>query len=708
MQTFAGLFRNLAIRKKILTANVLTCTLALVLAGAAFLGIEALSVKNMLERDLATQAEVIASNISATLAFNDASAAGATLHSLQSKSNITNALILTSNNQILAAYTNDKTTAARIILPDGSQLTEGASIGRVLSEATVTELLNSHEGVRQAVIVDNEMIGSVVLFSDLSPVHQRLADYTRNALLVMLLAAGVAYLLSTRLAERISRPIHNLADTMLKVSSAKDFSLRAEKDGDDEVGTLIEQFNSMLAQIGERDQLLLQRGEILQQMAHFDTLTGLPNRLLIVDRLGQAITHAAASGEKVAVIFVDLDHFKDINDSLGHRVGDLLLKEVGVRLKESIRGSDNVGRLGGDEFVIFLSESKVIENVVIMVQRLLDGFNKPFLLEGKELFVTASLGVTFFPMDGETVEDLLKNADTAMYSVKAKGKNHYQFFSTEMQLRAGERLELHNGLRRALERQEFFLVYQPTIDLESGLVCGHEALLRWNCPERGVVPPLEFIPLAEETGLIVPIGEWVIREACRQIRAWQDQGFTPQRIAVNVSPVQFRKQNLAEKILTIVEETGTDPELLGIELTESCLLNASEETIDGLWSLKNQGIRISLDDFGTGYSSLSYLRRIPLDSLKIDRSFISNSLANKEDAVIIKAILGIGENLALRVVGEGVETHEELAFLRNQGCHEAQGYLFSRPISPEECHHFLDATSRGYRLEQVTHSEEHH
>ena len=685
MRNFAGFFRNLAIRKKILTANVLTCTLALVLAGVTFLGIEALSVRSMLERDLATQAEVVAKNCSAALAFNDSTSAEETLHSLKSKSNIINAYILTRNNQVLAAYDNEKTSAAQVALPDLGQTKGESIVGRVISEATLAELLNSHEGVRQAVIVDGELLGSVVLFSDLSPLHQRLGEYTRNVFLVMLLATGVAYIFSTRLAERISRPIRDLADTMLKVSAAKDYALRAEKTGNDEVGTLIDQFNSMLAQIGERDQLLQQRGEILEQMAHHDALTGLPNRLLIVDRLGQAITHAAASGEKVAVIFIDLDHFKDINDSLGHRVGDLLLKEVGSRLRESIRGSDNVGRLGGDEFVIFLSENKAIENVVIMIQRLVDGFAKPFLLERTEVFVTASLGVTFFPMDGETVEDLLKNADTAMYSVKARGKNHYQFFSAEMQLRAGQRLELHNGLRRALERQEFFLAYQPTVDLGSNTICGYEALLRWNCPERGVVPPLEFIPLAEETGLIVPIGEWVIREVCRQLRAWQDQGFTPARVAVNVSPVQLRKQNLAEKVLTILEETGTDPELLGIEITESCLLNASEEILNGLWALKNKGIRIALDDFGTGYSSLNYLRQIPLDALKIDRSFISNSLANKEDAVIIKAILGIGQNLALRIVGEGVENHEQLAFLRHQGCHEVQGYLFSRPLPPGEC-----------------------
>jgi diguanylate cyclase (GGDEF)-like protein len=685
LKPFAAYFKQLDIREKILAVNLTAIAVALLLAGSAFLVIETLAVKRMLAHDLATQADVLAKNSSAAVAFNDPQAAQDTLASLHSKDNIVAALVLAENDRVLAEYLH-RGSIDQLPAPAKASAAGGDSgEEHFLDEASLTQRFAGYTVVRQAITADGETIGSLVLVSDLSPLVQRLGTYTFNALLIMLVAAWIAYLFSNRLAGKISRPIHDLASTMTQVSREGNYSLRADKLSDDEVGTLIDQFNAMLGQIGERDILLQQRGEILEHLAHHDVLTGLPNRLLIVDRLGQAIAHASASDEKVAVIFIDLDHFKDINDSLGHRVGDQLLKEVGSRLRETIRGPDNVGRLGGDEFVIFLTESQPFENAVILVQRIIDGFTKPFLLGGMEIYITASIGVTYFPMDGETVEALLKNADTAMYSVKAKGKNHYQFFSPEMQLRSAKRLDIHNGLRRAIEHQEFFLAYQPTFDVESGALSGFEALLRWNCPGRGVVHPMEFIPLAEETGLIVPIGEWVLREVCRQIRSWQDAGIAPPRVAVNVSPVQLRKQDLAETILGILEENGTDPQQIGVEITETFVISSSEASIAALHTLREKGIRISIDDFGTGYSSLNYLRRIPLDALKIDRSFIANSLGNREDAVIVKAIMGIGQNLSLRIVGEGVENREQLAFLRSQGCHEVQGYLFSRPVSPDEC-----------------------
>ena len=692
MKNLASYFRGLGIRKKILTTHFLTCALSVFLACTAFVANEAFTVKSVLQNDLATHAEVIAKSCTGAVASNDALAAEEAIHSLEIKPNILNAYILTADHRILASYHQRNVAGSKLPLFGGGTVPDEAAAGSILSEAVLTQLLEDHDlGVRRAIVADGETIGAVILLADISPLYQRLGTYGRNAFLVMLLAMAIAYPFSTRLAERISSPVLLLADTMTKVSKDENYALRARKESNDEVGTLIDQFNNMLARIEERDELLRQRGEILEELAHYDALTGLPNRLLVIDRLGQAITHAAANDEKLAVMFIDLDHFKDINDTMGHRIGDLLLKEVGQRLRHSIRGSDNVGRVGGDEFVIFIAESKSIDNVVIMIQRLVEGFAKPFLLEGTEVFVTASIGVTFYPMDGGTVDDLLKNADIAMYAVKDKGKNHYQFFSQDMQLRAGQRLEIHNGLRRALERGEFVLAYQPTVDLDSGEICGFEALLRWNCPEKGLIPPLQFIPIAEETGLIVPIGEWVFREVCRQLRCWQDEGLEPLRVAVNVSPVQLRKQNLAEKLIAILEETGTDPHHLGIEITESFLVNASEETLSGLWALKNKGIRISIDDFGTGYSSLSYLSRIPLDALKVDRSFVANSLENHEDAIIIKAIVGLGRNLTLRVVGEGVETKEQLEFLRSHGCHEVQGYVYSRPISADECRQLLSA-----------------
>jgi diguanylate cyclase (GGDEF)-like protein len=380
-------------------------------AFVAFIANEISTVSTMMEKDLETQAEVIAQNCGGALVAQDSSTAMEMLHTLQFKANIINAYILTKDNLVLAAYQSSHHLQSPRRVAKHPEPPGETAIGSVLGDETLAQLLRDYPGVHRIVGVGGKVVGSVVLISDESPVVQRLSIYIRNAMLIILLALAIAYLLSTRLTDRISRPVLDLASAMTKVNRDEDYSLRASKSSNDEVGTLIDQFNAMLERIEERDELLRQRGEHLEQLAHFDALTGLPNRLLIIDRLGQALTHAAANNEKIAVLFIDLDHFKDINDTLGHRIGDQLLKEVGIRLRSSIRGTDNVGRLGGDEFVVFVTESKVIENVVIMIQRLIEGFATPFVIEDTEIFVTASIGATFYPMDGDSVEALLSNAD---------------------------------------------------------------------------------------------------------------------------------------------------------------------------------------------------------------------------------------------------------------------------------------------------------
>lgn len=427
-----------------------------------------------------------------------------------------------------------------------------------------------------------------------------------------------------------------------------------------------------------------QAEERLSYLASFDALTDLPNRTLFHDRLGQATARARWRKRWVAVLFLDLDRFKVINDTLGHAVGDRLLKAAAARLIDSIREGDTVARLGGDEFVLILDDLAQPQDTSKVAQKILEALSEPFHLEERELFITASIGIALWPEDGENPETLLKNADTAMYRAKEMGKNNYQLYSPALNAKASERLALENALRHALEREELLLHYQPKIDLPTGKIVGMEALVRWKHPEHGLVSPAEFIPLAEETGLIVPIGEWVLRAACAQNKAWQKVGLPPIRIAVNLSARQFHKQNLSQTIIQVLREVDLDPRYLELELTESLIMKNAEATIAMLSELDAIGVEMTVDDFGTGYSSLSYLKRFPVHTLKIDRSFVRDLSSDPDDAAIVTAIITLAHSLDLKVVAEGVETVEQLEFLRSLKCDEMQGYLFSRPLPPDE------------------------
>jgi len=421
--------------------------------------------------------------------------------------------------------------------------------------------------------------------------------------------------------------------------------------------------------------------EIVHSAEH-DYLTGLPNRTLVNDRINQAILLSSRHGKKVAVLFLDLDGFKHINDSLGHATGDKLLQSIAKRLVDCVRGSDTVSRQGGDEFVVLLSEVEHAANAAITARRMLQAVAEAHSIDQHELHVTTSIGLSVYPDDGPDAETLVKNADTAMYQAKENGRQSYQFFKPAMNVRAVERQSIEESLRRALERQEFALHYQPIINLRTGEITGAEALLRWTHPTRGNVSPAQFIPVAEDCGLILPIGNWVLREACIQARAWVDQGLRFSTMAVNISAMEFRNEGFLEGVLTALGETGLNPESLELELTETVLMKHAESTQSILKALRARGGQIAVDDFGTGYSSLSYLRKFPIDALKIDQSFVRQITTTPEDTTIVTAIIGMGRSLKLRVVGEGVETKEELGFLQAQRCDEAQGYYFSRPVLP--------------------------
>jgi|HubBroStandDraft_6_1064221.scaffolds.fasta_scaffold22707_3 diguanylate cyclase (GGDEF)-like protein/PAS domain S-box-containing protein len=418
--------------------------------------------------------------------------------------------------------------------------------------------------------------------------------------------------------------------------------------------------------------------------AQHDFLTGMPNRMLLNDRVNQAIAWAQRNAKKVAVLFLDLDGFKHINDSLGHPTGDKLLQSIAKRLVDCVRGSDTVSRQGGDEFVVLLTEVGLSEDAAITARRMLQTVAEAHSIDQHDLHVTTSIGVSVFPDDGSDAETLIKNADTAMYQAKENGRQSYQFFKPAMNVRAVERQSIEESLRRALEREEFMVHYQPKVKLSTGQISGAEALIRWKHPVRGLVPPGDFIPIAEDCGLIVPIGNWVLREACKQACTWAREGLPTITMAVNISAMEFRDEDFLDGVFRILQETGLDPKSLELELTESVLMKRAESTQSILKTLRASGVQMAVDDFGTGYSSLSYLRKFPIDALKIDQSFIRQITTAPDETTIVTAVISMGRSLKLRVVAEGVETQEELAFLQARQCDEAQGYYFSRPVLPEQ------------------------
>uniref|UniRef100_UPI003D817739 putative bifunctional diguanylate cyclase/phosphodiesterase n=1 Tax=Trichloromonas sp. TaxID=3069249 RepID=UPI003D817739 len=421
----------------------------------------------------------------------------------------------------------------------------------------------------------------------------------------------------------------------------------------------------------------------IRQLAYFDNLTGLPNRILFMDRLQQSLAQVGRDNSQLALLFLDLDQFKVVNDTLGHAAGDELLRQVANRLGRGLRQYDILARMGGDEFVLLISPVQGEKAAAAVARHILEMMAEPVVLDSKELFVTTSIGIVLAPADGSEAEVLLKHSDVAMYAAKEQGRNTYRFFSEEMNRKTLQRSELEADLRRAIRNEEFCLHYQPQVDLASGRVFGVEALVRWQHPEKGLILPGNFISLAEDTGLIRPLGEWVLKTACAQNVAWQQAGYPHIQMAVNLSGQQFGQPGFIDMIDQVLQETGLEADYLELELTESTLLHGAHEVIANMLDIKVRGIHLSIDDFGTGYSSLSYLKHFPIDRLKIDRSFVRDIHIYKDDAAIVDAIIAMGHSLGRRVLAEGVETDAELEFLRSRGCDEVQGYLYSRPLPAE-------------------------
>ena len=482
-----------------------------------------------------------------------------------------------------------------------------------------------------------------------------------------------------------------LLNGVLETLGVMEFFSRDNRQPDD---ALVQSTRDIGSQIG---QFVARRTaeERVLHMAHFDELTGLANRNMFNERLSHALVRAPRVDEALAILFIDLDRFKNINDTLGHGAGDIALIEIAQRLRACLREADTVSRLGGDEFLVLIESASRSANFAEVAQKILAAVARPLFVESQEFHLSASIGISTFPGDGDDAQGLMKNADIAMYRAKELGKNNYQFYSTVINVHSLEHVALEADLRHALERNEFVLHYQPKIDIGSNRVVGMEALVRWQQQGRDLIAPSRFIALAEETGLIVAIGEWVLKTACAQNKAWQEQGLAPLRVAVNLSMRQFTHERFLQDIARVLDETGMDPLWLELEITETMVMRDPQNSIKLLHGLKAMGIRLSIDDFGTGYSSLAYLKRFPLDSVKIDREFIHNLPTDSDDAAIAQAIIAMAHSLRLKVVAEGVESAQQLQFLRDNGCDEMQGYYFSKALPAEQFRCFLRSVAAG-------------
>jgi diguanylate cyclase (GGDEF)-like protein len=686
--TLRAFMNNFSIRGKLTLIVMITCGITLLVATGAFVAKEATGLFREQRSEMEALANIIGNNVSSALLSDDPKAAHDTIALLRIRRNILAVYVLDDDCRLFARYLAAGQNPASFPLghlPAGADDADNqAVLQRLTAEEGKTFSFQEQASLVTPIRGDRQALGTLVLYADNCLLFRQLGATLITAILIAAGAFGLAWLISSRLQEVISQPVLQLAATMQKVSETKDFSIRVTKTSNDEIGGLITGFNQMLEEIEDRNQILLQRQEHLHQLAHFDPLTGLPNRTLFYDRLSQALSYAKRHKKNLLVMFIDLDHFKDINDTFGHRSGDLLLTMVASRLSDIVRDCDSLARLGGDEFTIFIQDIGNRANAAVVARKIHDAFETPFTLEEKEVYLGCSIGITLFPDGGETIDDLLMHADIAMYHAKDSGKNTFRFFEWEMNQESGERLALQNDLRHALKRGEFLLFYQPKLDLQNNKITGVEALIRWQHPQFGLLSPIRFIAMAEQNGTILPISDWVLQQACRQARSWQEQGLGSFKMAVNLSTSHFKRHTVVASVSQALELSGLDPSLLELELTESTLLQNNQSTLDTLLELKQLGVLLSIDDFGTGYSSLSYLHRFPIDSMKIDRSFVCTMAESEDDLAIVSAIIAMGRSLRVQVIAEGVETSSQLALLRERGCHVIQGHLVSKPLSADE------------------------
>ncbi|MGB5475261.1 MAG: EAL domain-containing protein [Gammaproteobacteria bacterium] len=688
---------NISIRHKLTLVIMIISTITLMIASFAFLTSDRLYSQKNVGDSLGIMADMIAANSAAAILFGDPVAAAETLGFLEMQENIEAGVIYDVDNEIFAQY---KKPGIKTQLPELQSRTED-----MLFRSNYVELFTD-------IIYQGEKIGVIYLRSDMRAIHDRLVWFLGIIAAVLLVSLLVAYSLSAQMQHIITAPLFRLSTIARRISTEKNYSLRAGGQSRDELGTLVLDFNTMLDEIQARDEKLkihqeelearvtqrtreLERANLelatskehaesvakrMQFHAHHDSLTGLPNRVLLNDRIKTELAHARREQSILALLFLDLDRFKVINDSLGHATGDQLLRIISRRIKDCVREGDTVARLGGDEFMVLLPRIASASDAGRIGNKIIESLTEPMSCNGHDLQITTSAGISIYPFDGTDSETLIKNADISMYRAKELGRNKAVYYTAELNAGSRKQLALETNLRKALERNELQIFYQPKIDIIRNTIVGVEALLRWHRPGMGYISPKEFIPIAEESGMIMPIGEWVLHTAFRQLKAWHDAGFTELTMSVNLSSVQLARTGFENVLESALVESGINPALAELEVTENVAMKNMDAAAATLEKFKKMGVTIAMDDFGTGYSSLSYLRRLPIDTVKIDQSFVCEIPDNMEDVLIAQAIIAMAESLNMSLVVEGIETVRQLNFFKQQGCRVVQGYLFSKPV----------------------------
>lgn len=668
-------FQSRTLRDKVQIVILVTTTVALLLLFLFQVVLQYVELRRTALEELRHQLDHVSEDVSRTLSAGNRDEAENQLRELATNPKILCGQIFTLEGGLFASY--------------GQNLNPDYHLSLQKFPADHYQFYLDHLCMHRPLQHQGRNQGLLVVQASLLDLQAAMARFVMTWVFILMVAWLLSFLLSRKFREVVSGPLEKLTLAMKTVSEEKSSTLRIEDVGSDELSQLTAGFNDMLEQIEQRDSELTLHRDRLEHMAHHDSLTGLPNRLLFNDRLKQAIQRAERSKRPIALIFIDLDRFKIINDTLGHDVGDLVLVEAASRLESALRKSDTVARLGGDEFVVILEEFESQQSVAQISRKIIDEISEECQIMDHSLYVTASLGISFYPDNGTDLTTLKRCADIAMFRAKESGRDNYQFYLPGMGDLARKTLTLESDLRCALEKDQLRLFFQPQISMKSGYVCGAEALLRWDHPQRGMVLPGEFIPLAEETGLIVPMGEWALREACQRGRAWLDRGLGPIRFSVNVSPRQFRQPNLVGRIQTVLEETGLPAHLLELEVTESLLMGDVEDAIRKMNELRRLGVLLAIDDFGSGYSSLSYLKHFPINKLKIDRSFIRDLHQNRHDLAIAASVASLAEVMGLEALAEGVETKDQEEALIGLGIEWAQGFFYQVPLPVDQFEDFL-------------------